>query len=137
MDSETDLAAAVHLVRLAVELGELDLRGGCGIGDGDVELELELVAAEVVDVPTGPGPAGALGVGGGDAKPVVIVRLVHGGVRDQSAVLLLEPLRPRLTIPRPRPGREQRDLRQRRLRARIPPVHVLAFNSISMPISRQ
>lgn len=124
MNGEAYLAAAVHLVGLAVKLGELDFRGRSWICNRD--LELELVAAEIVDVQTGARPSGALRVGGGDAEPAVIVCLVHGGVGDQGAVLLLKPLRPRLAIPRPRPRREQRNLRQGRLRARLPRFHVLA-----------
>ena len=48
---ETDLAAAVHLGRFAVQLGEGDLGGGGRVGDGDVELDVELIFEEVVDVP--------------------------------------------------------------------------------------
>lgn len=100
---EADLPSPVHLVGLAVEGGELNLRGDLRIGDGDVELEGKLVAAEVVDVPAGALPAGAFRVGSGDAEPVVILGLVHGGVGDEGAVLLLEPLPPCVTVTRPRP----------------------------------
>jgi len=120
---EADLPSPVHLVGLAVEGGELDLGGDLGVGDGDVELERELVAAEVVDVPAGALPAGALRVGGGDAEPVVVLGLVHRRVGDQRAVLLLEPLPPRLAVPRPRPRRQQRDLTHRTLRPLVPTLH--------------
>lgn len=113
------------LVGLAVELGELDLGSGGGVGDGNIELELEFVAAEVVNVPASALPAGALGIGGRDPEPVVVVRLVHGGVGDQGSVLLLETLRPCCAVPRTCSGRQKRDLRQSRLGARIPPLHSL------------
>lgn len=111
-------------MRLAVEGGELDLGCGSRVGDGDVELEREIVAAEIVHVPAGALPAGALGVGRGDAKPIVVVALVHACVSDQSLVLLLQPLLPCLSLPRPRPTAQQRDLRQRRFRPCIPPLHL-------------
>jgi hypothetical protein len=110
-------------VGLAVEGGQLDFRGDLWVGDGDVELEGELVAAEVVDVPAGALPAGALRVGGGDAEPVVVLGLVHRRVGDQRAVLLLEPLPPRLAVPGPRAGGEKRDLAHHALRPLVPPLH--------------
>jgi hypothetical protein len=112
-----------NLVCLAIEGGELDLGGDLRVGDGDVELEGELVAAEVVDVPAGALPAGALRVGGGDAEPVVVLGLVHGGVGDQGAVLLLEPLPPRIAVARTRPRRQQRDLAHHALRTLVPTLH--------------
>ena len=108
---------------LAVEGGELDLGGDLGVGDGDVELERELIAAEVVDVPAGSLPAGALRVGGGDAEPVVVLGLVHRRVGDERAVLLLEPLPPRLAVPRARARRQQRDLAHRALGPLVPALH--------------
>jgi hypothetical protein len=110
-------------VSLAVEGGELDLGGDLGVGDGHVELERELIAAEVVDVPAGPLPAGSLRVGGGDAEPVVVLGLVHRRVGDERAVLLLEPLPPRLAVPRTRARRQQRDLAHRALGPLVPALH--------------
>lgn len=113
---------------LAVKCGEFDLRCGGGVCDGDVELEGKVVAAEVVDIPAGAFPTGALGVGRRDAEPIVVVRLVYGCVGDQRLVLLLQPLLPRFPIPRPCTTTQQRDLRQRRLRPRVPPLHLFNFN---------
>ena len=112
-----------YLLGLAIQLRELKLGCGGRVGNGDIELEVELVLEEVVDVPALAGPAGALGVGGGDAEPVVVVGLVHLRVCDEGLVLFLQPLRPCSSVPRPRLRRQQRDLRQRRLRVRVPPFH--------------
>jgi hypothetical protein len=119
-----------NLVCLAIEGGELDLGGDLRVGDGDVELEGELVAAEVVDVPAGALPAGALRVGGGDAEPVVVLGLVHRGVGDEGAVLLLEPLPPRIAVARTRPRRQQRDLAHHALRALVPALHGICSSSL-------
>ena len=48
---EADLSAAVHLGRLAVELGQRDLGRRHGERHRDVELHVELVLEELVDVP--------------------------------------------------------------------------------------
>ena len=57
---EADLAAAVHLGRLAVELGQRDLGRRHGERHRDVELDVELVLEELVDVPALAEPPRAL-----------------------------------------------------------------------------
>ena len=48
---EADLAAAVHLLSLAVELRQRELRRRCGICDRDLKLQVELVLEAIVEVP--------------------------------------------------------------------------------------
>lgn len=110
MHCQADLPPSIHLLGLAVELRELELRCGSWVGDRDIELEIELVLEEVVDVPALAGPTCPLGIGRGDSEPIVIVGLVHLGVGDQSLVLLLQPLRPCRPISRPGLRRQQWDL---------------------------
>lgn len=43
MHGQAYLPSSIHLVGLAIELGELELGGGGRVSDGDVELEIELV----------------------------------------------------------------------------------------------
>ena len=81
-----------------------------GVSDGDIELEWGLIGADVVDVPAGALPAGALWFGGEDAEPGAGLGLVHRGVGHEGAILLLEPLPPRIAVPWTRPRRQQRDL---------------------------
>lgn len=63
-----------------------------------------------MDVPALASPTSALGIGGGDAEPVVVVGLVHGGVGDQRLVLLLQPLSPGGAIAGSGLGSEEGDL---------------------------
>lgn len=88
-----------------------------------------------MDIPAGALPAGALRVGGGDAEPVVVSGLVHARVRDQRPVFLLQPLRPRRPVPRPRSRRQQRDLRQSRFRVPVPTLHSLILILINRVIA--
>lgn len=99
-----------NLFGLAIELRQLEFGSGGGVGDGDIELEVELVLEEVVDVPALASPARTLRIGSGNAEPIVILGLVHGGVGYQCLVLLLESLRPGGTVSRPGFRRQKRDL---------------------------
>lgn len=100
---------AEYLLSLPIELGQLDLGRGGRVRDGDIKLKVKLVLQQVVYVPALSGPPRAVGVGG-DAEPVVVLGLVHGGVGDQGPVLLLEPLRPGGAVARAGFGGEERDL---------------------------
>lgn len=109
---------------LSVQLREFEFGGGGRVGDRDIELEVEFVLEEVVDVPAFTGPTSAFGIGGGDAKPIVVVGLVHLRVGYESLVLFLQPLRPCRAVSRTRLRRKQRDLCQSRLRVRVPTFHL-------------
>jgi hypothetical protein len=51
VDGEADLAAAIHLGSLAIQLWQLYLRGDCRVGGGDVKLKVKLILDEVMDIP--------------------------------------------------------------------------------------
>ncbi|RWW70503.1 hypothetical protein BHE74_00021819 [Ensete ventricosum] len=118
VDGEADLASPVHLVGLAVELGELDFGGGGGVGDGDVELDLELVAGRLwtyQQVPDQRVPSGLAAEMRNQSLGGTCSWWCRRSGRDTPP----QPLRPRRSIPRPRPRRQQRDLRQHRLRVSL------------------
>jgi hypothetical protein len=85
-------------VYLAIKYGELDLKCSSGVGNMDIKLERTIIATKNVHVLERTLPVGSLRVGRGDAKPIVVVRLIHGGDGEQSLVLLLRPLLPCLSV---------------------------------------
>ena len=70
----------INLLGLAIKLRKLEFRCGGRVGDGDIKLEVEFILEEVVDIPAFAGPPCSFRIGGGDPKPIVIVRFVHLGV---------------------------------------------------------
>jgi len=94
MHGQAYLPSSIHLLSLSIELRQLDLGRSRRVRNGDIKLKVKFVLQQVMDVPAFSGPPCAVGVGGGDAEPVVVIGLVHGGVGDQRLVLLLETLRP-------------------------------------------
>lgn len=94
MHSQTYLPTSIHLLSLAVNLRQLKLRSSGWIGNRDIELEIEFVFEKVVNIPTLASPTRALRIGSGDTEPVIVVGLVHLGIRNQRLVLLFQPLRP-------------------------------------------
>ena len=110
-----DLAAAVHLGRLAVQLGYGDLGRRRRICHGHVELDGELVLEQLVHVPALAEPLGAVAVGL-ESEPVVVGRLVVLDVLDERAVLLLEAFGPGVLLARTCPRLQQRDRGERLLR---------------------
>ena len=85
--SEADLAAAVHLGRLAVQLRDLDLRRGGRVRGRHVEFEVELVFEQLVHVPALAEPVRAVLVGA-DSEPIAVSRFVELDVLNEGGQLL-------------------------------------------------
>ncbi len=104
-----DLATAIHLGRLAVELGQGDLGRRHRVGHGHIELHVELVLLEIVDMPALAEPPRPLLVRL-EPEPVRVRLLVALDEGDQGHVLLFQPLDPGLLVPGAGIGLELRDL---------------------------
>mmetsp|Transcript_19456 Transcript_19456/g.65280 ORF Transcript_19456/g.65280 Transcript_19456/m.65280 type:complete len:428 (-) Transcript_19456:556-1839(-) len=108
---QADLAPAVHLLSLAVNLRERELGRHGRVGHRELELEVELVAEEVVHEPHLARPLGAHLVGL-DGEPVVAGLLIHLLVGDECHVLLLEALHVHEAVAHP--GRDPARAQERR-----------------------
>lgn len=93
MNGETNLAASVHLRRLAVKLRQFKLRSSGRIRHRDIKLQVEFILEEIVHVPALAFPFGAVRVGR-NTEPIAVFSFIHLHVLDQCHELLLPPLCP-------------------------------------------
>ena len=81
VNGEANLAAAVHLCSLPLQLRQLNLRRYCWVCRRDVKLEVELILDEIVHIPALAGPSQAT-VSRLYREPVAIALLVDLDVFD-------------------------------------------------------